>query len=70
MEHKLDARGLSCPEPVIITKKAIEKDKLENFTILVDAHVAVENITRFVKSKGYNIIVSESEGEYSLTISK
>lgn len=70
MEYKLDARGLSCPEPVIITKKAIEKDKLENFIILVDAHVAVENITRFVKSKGYNIIVGESEGEYSLTISK
>ncbi len=70
MTLKLDARGLSCPEPVIITKKVIEKDKVDMFTIIVDAHVAVENISRFVKSKGYNISISELEGEYSLEISK
>lgn len=70
MENKLDARGLSCPEPVIITKRAIEKDKFVKFVILVDAHVAVENITRFVKSKGYNINVSEMENEYTLEIFK
>lgn len=70
MENKLDARGLSCPEPVIITKRAIEKDKFVKFVVLVDAHVAVENITRFVKSKGYNINVSEMENEYTLEIFK
>lgn len=70
MTLKLDARGLSCPEPVIMTKKVIEKDKVDLFTIIVDAHVAVENISRFVKSKGYNISISELEGEYSLEISK
>lgn len=70
MENKLDARGLSCPEPVIMTKRAIEKDKFVKFVILVDAHVAVENITRFVKSKGYNINVSEMENEYTLEIFK
>ena len=70
MTLKLDARGLSCPEPVIITKKVIEKDKVDMFTIIVDAHVAVENISRFVKSKGYNISISELEEEYSLEISK
>ena len=70
MNNTIDARGLSCPEPVILTKRVIEIEKLTRFTILVDAYVAVENISRFVKSKGYNINVSEKDNQYTLEVTK
>ena len=64
---KVDARGLSCPEPVIMTKKEIDKG-VKELEVLVDTHVAVENITRFVTGKGYNVKVEENNGEYKIDI--
>ena len=43
----IDARGLSCPMPVVMTQKAIQKDAPAALEVLVDAQVAVENITRY-----------------------
>lgn len=48
--NKLDARGYSCPEPVIMTKKALQKGK--PLTVLVDNMTAVNNISRFAKNNG------------------
>ena len=54
----IDARGLSCPMPVVMVQ------------VLVDARVAVENISRFARSKGYGIAVEEQGGDYKLTLTK
>lgn len=70
MSNTIDARGRSCPEPVIMTKNFIDKSPAENFSILVDSHVAVENITRFATGKGYNINVDENQGEFTINIRK
>lgn len=70
MVNIIDARGRSCPEPVIITKNAIEQNPGGNLNILVDTHVAVENITRFVISRGYKIKVIEKTGEFEIQIKK
>ncbi|NMB07650.1 MAG: preprotein translocase subunit TatB, partial [Tissierellia bacterium] len=35
-----------------------------------NAYVAVENITRFVKNKGYKVDVEENGDEYTLNIRK
>ena len=43
---KVDARGLSCPEPVIRAKNAMESGDKE-YEILVDNVVAKENVSRF-----------------------
>jgi selenium metabolism protein YedF len=40
----IDARGLACPQPVILAKKAIMEN--EEVTVLVDNPIAVENIRR------------------------
>lgn len=48
--NKLDARGFSCPEPVIMTKRALQQGK--PLTVLVDNMTAVNNITRFAKNNG------------------
>ena len=42
---KVDARGLSCPEPVIRAKNAMESGDKE-YEILVDNVVAKENVSR------------------------
>ena len=70
MAKTIDARGRSCPEPVIITKNAIDSNPNEPIKVIVNAYVAVENITRFVKSKGYKVDVEENGDEYTLNIRK
>jgi TusA-related sulfurtransferase len=42
------ARGLACPAPVLLTKKAIEKETLSRIRILVDNDGAKQNVSRFL----------------------
>ena len=65
----VDARGLLCPEPVVLTQRAI-KDGTTQLTVLVDAVAAKENVTRFAASRGYDVSVGEENGEYKLDLSK
>lgn len=60
---KIDARGMSCPQPVLMAKKALSKNK-DGFEILVDNNVAKENVSRFIKNSGFKAEVSEVEEDY------
>ncbi len=44
-----DARGLSCPQPVVLARKAI-KQGLSSFEVLVSSEVAKENVLRLLKN--------------------
>lgn len=48
---KVDARGLSCPEPVMLTNEAFCKNPNEKITVLVDEMCARLNVEKFAKSK-------------------
>ena len=63
----VDARGRSCPEPVIMTKRALDQNG-NRAMVLVDNQVAVDNITRFSDSRGLKVIVKEKDGVFELTI--
>lgn len=63
----VDARGRSCPEPVIMTKKALETGSTP-LEVLVDNEVAKENVTRFAKSRGFQVKVTEYDEEFKLEI--
>jgi len=64
----IDARGRSCPEPVMMVQKQFKaNDELE---VLVDNICAVQNITRFAENKGASISVSGEGDEYTLIIKK
>ena len=65
----IDTRGLSCPIPVVMVQKAV-KDAPAQLEVLADAEVAVENITRFAHSQGYQVSVSEEGMDYKLILSK
>lgn len=63
----VDARGRSCPEPVILTKQAL-RDGGNKAKVLVDNQVAVDNITRFAQNKGLSVKVEKKDGDFQLTI--
>ncbi len=66
---RVDARGLSCPEPVIRAKNAMESGDKE-YEILVDNVVAKENISRFANHQGYQVQVEEQGDDILLKIRK
>lgn len=62
----LDVRGLSCPQPVLQTRRALESGA--NLTVLADSKVAVENIRRLVSTLGHRFSVEEQDGEFCIKI--
>ncbi|AEH43940.1 SirA-like domain-containing protein [Thermodesulfatator indicus DSM 15286] len=69
--NTVDARGLSCPQPVLLTLEAIEKMKEGELVVLVDTEAARENVSRAVASKGWKVKeIVEENGEYKLIIAK
>jgi selenium metabolism protein YedF len=60
MKTTVDARGLACPQPVLLAKKAIGEN--EEVTVLVDNDVAVENIRRLAAKTACGFSVTEKEG--------
>ena len=65
----LDARGLSCPEPVIMIQKAM-KTKEAFYDMIIDNHASKENVTRFAEKAGYRVTLKENNGEYTLEMRK
>lgn len=66
---QLDARGLSCPEPVVMIRKAMTSREKE-YTMVVDNVTSKENVTRYAEHQGYTVTVTEDSGEYTLTMKK
>ncbi len=67
MENIIDACGLSCPEPVLMVKKALAS-KGKNYEVLVDNRTAMENVSRFSTNSGYNVEVKSDGGIYHLML--
>ena len=63
----IDTRGLSCPTPVIMVQQAIKKNAPAKLEVLADAKVAVENVTRFAHSQGYQVEVTADGTECKRT---
>ena len=59
----IDARGLSCPIPVLKTKQAV-KDGKKDLEIISDSSASMENILKYLKAAGYSFTVTETEDDY------
>lgn len=62
MADIVDARGLTCPQPVLLTKKALETK--DSITVLVDNTTALENVKRFAQNSGCTVEVKEETGGF------
>ena len=68
MSEIVDARGLNCPEPVILTKRAMDIGEVERLVTIVDRTAALENVTKLARSQGYEVEVEDKEGDYYITM--
>lgn len=65
----IDARGLSCPEPVIMLRQAMATEAAA-YQLLVDNHASKENTLRYGEHAGYTVTIEEKGEEYTLTFTK
>lgn len=70
MEQIVDGRNLGCPKPVIMTKKQLDKMEGGKLTTIVDNEVAKENVTKLIKSMGFEFFVEEKDNDYYIHIDK
>jgi selenium metabolism protein YedF len=66
----VDARGLSCPLPVVRTKNALEALEAGELTVLIERSDGCENVVRFAESQGCTSTVEERDGLFYITICK
>jgi tRNA 2-thiouridine synthesizing protein A len=70
MSERIDARGLSCPQPVVLVKKAIDKMGKGMLAVRVDTVTSKENVSRLARNSGFQVTVEEKEDEFILNLSK
>jgi len=67
----LDAGGLSCPQPVLMTLNKIKEIQKGEIIIKVDTDTSKENVSRAAQSQGWDVAnIQEDETGYRLTLKK
>ena len=69
MTTTVDARGFSCPQPVIMTRKAIQDGQFP-IEVLVETVTSRENVRRASEKLGCQVEIEEMGDEFKLTIWK
>ena len=64
----VDARGIPCPQPVILTRKAMRE--ADEVITLVNARDALDNVRRLAEKGGWKVTVEEREGAWALHMVK
>lgn len=71
MSKTLDARGLSCPQPVLMTLDEIKAGTESALLIIVDNEASKENVSRAVANQGWKVAgIEEDGGDYKITAQK
>ncbi|MCL2766477.1 MAG: sulfurtransferase TusA family protein [Peptococcaceae bacterium] len=65
----IDARGLACPEPVLLTKRTVDAGE-KMFDVLVDDEIPVENIKRFCDSNNCSLTQERLTDFWKLSITR
>lgn len=63
---QIDARGYSCPEPVLMTRAAVQKGL--PVSVLVDSMTPVNNITRFAENSGLSVRWEQKGSDFELIL--
>ena len=70
MSEQVDARGLSCPQPVVITRKRMDQISEGTIEVLVDTATSRDNVTRMATNQGWQVEVKEKDEEFLLILTK
>lgn len=64
MKKEIDARGLSCPAPVLQSKAAIETEGVKEIEVMVDNEAAKQNVSRFLENQGFKTSVKQKDQDF------
>ncbi len=68
MTRTVDARGLACPKPVLLTSEALEE--ADRVITIVDNEAARQNVSRLAQSRGCTVTVEQKGDGIYLTLAK
>lgn len=63
MAETVDTRGLSCPQPVLMTLSKIKEVSSGEIEVIVDNQVSRENVTRAAVNAGWQLTNEKEEDE-------
>ena len=67
----VDAGGLSCPQPVLMTLNMIKEIQKGEIIVKVDTDTSKENVSRAAESRGWDVVdIQKDETGYRLIIKK
>ena len=71
MAEIVDASGLSCPQPVLMTLNKVKALGRGEVEVLVDTETSKENVSRAAESQGWSVVeVSQAGSGYKIFIRK
>lgn len=69
MDPTIDARGYSCPEPVLMTRKALDALQQKRVSVLLDNATARDNVSRMARSRGFEVTCRDAnDSDYLLVL--
>lgn len=70
-KHTVDARGLSCPQPVLMTKKARRQILLQTLLRSSSTTAPPRKTSPALRSNsGFTVTVTEQDGDFYLALKK
>ena len=71
MTETIDARGLSCPQPVLLAASKMQEAQVTELQVMVDNEVSRENVIRAAAKYGWEVLnVNENADEYTLNLKR
>ncbi|MEG1929659.1 MAG: sulfurtransferase-like selenium metabolism protein YedF [Anaerovorax sp.] len=70
MGQTINARGWTCPKPIIETKRLLDTMEEGQVTTIVDNQAAVSNLITFSENSGYSVAREDKEDAFFITITK
>ena len=69
-KNVIDARGLSCPEPVVRARQAMLQSTASELTVVVSEQVSAENIQRMATTSGWKVAMDRQSDEIWLLLTR
>jgi tRNA 2-thiouridine synthesizing protein A len=67
----IDARGLGCPEPALMTQQALTKPFSGALQVLVDSGTARDNVARTARQAGWQVAMEDMpDWSFKLTLTR
>jgi len=70
MELRVDARGKACPQPVLMTRKAILASGADTIRVTVDNEVSADNVRRMARSQGWDAAVEARGNDFVVVLTR